>query len=203
MSRQAHLPPRCPFQKKSVSRHIHDPISPPPRTELYPRHHKSSSQSSIPEEQPAWLDDLLSDPDVNAVGKFHRRSASDSVTLVDGIVDAFPGLDPHKDEESSVEDGSCSRLQSSCMYGPNSPRKRSNLTFSENALVSALSECGSENPLQCVDDSLCISGIHYSDVQIDACASTGELNAETKMAKRFESELPCLVEFQLLSVSLC
>ncbi|KAK1574800.1 hypothetical protein Q3G72_000069 [Acer saccharum] len=151
------------------------------------RDHKSSSQSSILEEQPAWLDELLSDPDVNPVGKFHRRSASDSVTLLDGIADALPGLNPLKDGENSVEDGTCSGLQSNCMYGPNSPRKRDNLTFSENALVSALSECDFENPLQYVDDSLCISGINHSD-NIDMCASTGELNAETKMAKRHSGQ---------------
>ncbi|KAK1567584.1 hypothetical protein Q3G72_013874 [Acer saccharum] len=187
MSRQAQLPPRCPFQKKPVSRQVHGPISPLARTESYPGHHKSSSQSSILEEQPAWLDKLLSDPDVNPVGKYHRRSASDSVTLLDGIADALPGLNPLKDGENSVEDGTCSGLQSNCMYGPNSPRKRDNLTFSENALVSALSECDFENPLQYVDDSLCISGINHSD-NIDMCASTGELNAETKMAKRHSGQ---------------
>ncbi|KAI9157685.1 hypothetical protein LWI28_026291 [Acer negundo] len=187
MSRQAQLPPRCPFQKKPVSRPVHGPISPLSRTESYPGHHKSSSQSSILEEQPAWLDELLSDPDVNPVGKYHRRSASDSVTVLDGIADAFPGLNPLKDGENSVEDGTCSGLQSNCMYGPNSPRKRDNLTFSENALVSALSECDFENPLQYVDDSLCISGINHSD-NVDMCASTGELNAETKMAKRHSGQ---------------
>ncbi|KAH7547714.1 hypothetical protein JRO89_XS14G0006000 [Xanthoceras sorbifolium] len=198
MSRQAHLPPRCPFQKKSISRAIHDPISPPSHTESFPKDHKSSSQSSILEEQPPWLNDLLSDSDVNPVGKFHRRSASDSVTLLDGIVDAFPGLNPLKDDENSVEDGTSSGLQSNCMYGPNSPRKRSTLTISENVLVSALSECAFENPLQYVDDSLCSSGINHSDMNIDLCASTVDLNSETKMGKRFESELPCLVESEIL-----
>ncbi|KAL5735212.1 hypothetical protein ACOSP7_033073 [Xanthoceras sorbifolium] len=188
MSRQAHLPPRCPFQKKSISRAIHDPISPPSHTESFPKDHKSSSQSSILEEQPPWLNDLLSDSDVNPVGKFHRRSASDSVTLLDGIVDAFPGLNPLKDDENSVEDGTSSGLQSNCMYGPNSPRKRSTLTISENVLVSALSECAFENPLQYVDDSLCSSGINHSDMNIDLCASTVDLNSETKMGKRHSGQ---------------
>lgn len=193
MSRQAHLPPRCPFQKRPVSRPFHDPISPLQRTESYPGHNKSSFQSSILEDQPTWLDDLLSDTGANSVGIIHRRSSSDSVTLLDGLADSFSGLNPRKDDENSVENETCGGLESACVYGPNSPRKRGNLTFSENAIVSALSECVVENPLQYVDESLCISGINHSDLKGDAWTSTGELNAETKMAKRFRSELLFLI----------
>ncbi|KAI7978889.1 Basic leucine zipper 6 [Camellia lanceoleosa] len=90
MSRQAHLPPRCPFQKGTVTRPIRD---------SYPRHQKSISQSSILEEQPAWLDDLLSDLDANSKGILHRRSTSDSVTLLDGLV-SLPTLPPLSNEEN-------------------------------------------------------------------------------------------------------
>lgn len=196
MSRQPHLPPRCPFQKKHVSGPIHDPISPPQRAESYVRHHKSSSQSSIPEDQPAWLDNLLSDPGANSVGILHRRSASDSVTLLDGIVGSFLDLNPRNDDKNLDGHEACSGLESSCLYGPNSPRKRSNLTFAGNAIVSALSESALENHLlQYVDESLCISGVIPSDLNGDTHTLTGEHNAETKMTKRFESELPCLLCF--------
>lgn len=196
MSRQPHLPPRCPFQKKHVSGPIHDPISPPQRAESYVRHHKSSSQSSILEDQPAWLDNLLSDPGANSVGILHRRSASDSVTLLDGIVGSFLDLNPRNDDKNLDGHEACSGLESSCLYGPNSPRKRSNLTFAGNAIVSALSESALENHLlQYVDESLCISGVIPSDLNGDIHTLTGEHNAETKMTKRFESELPCLLCF--------
>lgn len=185
MSRQPHLPPRCPFQKKHVSGPIHDPISPPQRAESYVRHHKSSSQSSILEDQPAWLDNLLSDPGANSVGILHRRSASDSVTLLDGIVGSFLDLNPRNDDKNLDGHEACSGLESSCLYGPNSPRKRSNLTFAGNAIVSALSESALENHLlQYVDESLCISGVIPSDLNGDTHTLTGEHNAETKMTKR-------------------
>lgn len=185
MSRQPHLPPRCPFQKKHVSGPIHDPISPPQRAESYVRHHKSSSQSSILEDQPAWLDNLLSDPGANSVGILHRRSASDSVTLLDGIVGSFLDLNPQNDDKNLDGHEACSGLESSCLYGPNSPRKRSNLTFAGNAIVSALSESALENHLlQYVDESLCISGVIPSDLNGDTHTLTGEHNAETKMTKR-------------------
>lgn len=185
MSRQPHLPPRCPFQKKHVSGPIHDPISPPQRAESYVRHHKSSSQSSILEDQPAWLDNLLSDPGANSVGIFHRRSASDSVTLLDGIVGSFLDLNPRNNDKNLDGHEACSGLESSCLYGPNSPRKRSNLTFAGNAIVSALSESALENHLlQYVDESLCISGVIPSDLNGDTHTLTGEHNAETKMTKR-------------------
>ncbi|KAG5237906.1 basic leucine zipper [Salix suchowensis] len=132
MSKQSLLPPRCPFQKHVVSRPIHD---------SFPQHHRSPSQGSILEEKPAWLDDLLSDEDADSRGASLRRSASDSVTLLEGIVDSFSGLSP------------------SSMYGPNSPRRRGgNVTFSENAIASALSEYAFQNPLQHADGSLFISG---------------------------------------------
>ncbi|XP_057978901.1 basic leucine zipper 2 isoform X2 [Malania oleifera] len=185
MSRQAHLPPRCPFQKKVAPRSTHEPIPPTPRRgyDLRPQHHKSSSQSSILEEQPAWLDDLLDDSDLNSKGTSHRRSASDSLTLLDGIVDQFPSLTP-LNEERSVCNESCSKLESDCMYGPNSPRRRGSLTFSENAIVSALSEYVSQNTMQYIDKSHSISGIACSDLRGDGCRPAGELNAETKTVKR-------------------
>ena len=179
MSRQSLLPPRCPFPKHAVSH---------PILESNPQHHRSPSQGSILEEKPAWLDDLLSDEDADSKGKCLRRSASDSVTLLDGIVDSFSGLSPYNDEAASGSNETCSGLQSASMYGPNSPRRRGNVTFSENVIASALSEYAFQNPLQYVDGSLCISGTQPLDQMGSACGSDGELNGETNPVKRLESE---------------
>jgi len=160
MSRQSLLPPRCPFQKPVVSRPIHD---------SYPQHHRSPSQGSILGEKPAWLDDLLSDEDADSRGTCLRRSASDSVTLLEGIVDSFSGSSPYNNEAASGGGETCSGLESASMYGPNSPRRRGNVTFSENAIASALSEYAFQNPLQYVDGSLCIWGNTPLDSMGNAC----------------------------------
>ncbi|KAJ6901603.1 basic leucine zipper 34-like [Populus alba x Populus x berolinensis] len=179
MSRQSLLPPRCPFRKHVVSHPIH---------ESSPQHHRSPSQGSVLEEKPAWLDDLLSDEDADSKGKCLRRSASDSVTLLDGIVDSFSGLSPYNDEAASGGNETCSGLESASMYGPNSPRRRGNVTFSENAIASALSEYAFQNPLQYVDGSLCISGIKPLDQMGNACGSAGEFNGETNPVKRHSGQ---------------
>ncbi|KAL7184958.1 hypothetical protein ACSBR2_026992 [Camellia fascicularis] len=178
MSRQAHLPPRCPFQKGTVTRPIHD---------SYPRHQKSISQSSILEEQPAWLDDLLSDLDANSKGILHRRSTSDSVTLLDGLV-SLPTLPPLSNEEnlSSSETGRV--LESACMYGPNSPRRKDKVTFPENAVVSALSEYLPQNPMQYTDGDLNVSGMMQCDLARDVGGSAWDANNETKAMKRHSGQ---------------
>lgn len=175
MSRQSLLPPRCPFQKHVVSRPIHD---------SYPQHHRSPSQGSISGEKLAWLDDLLSDEDADSRGPCLRRSASDSVTLLEGIVDSFSGLSPNNNEAASGGGETCSGLESASMYGPNSPRRRGNVTFSENAIASALSEHAFQNPMQYVDGSLCIWGSAPLDSMGNACGLAGELNGETSTVKR-------------------
>ncbi|XP_011076869.1 uncharacterized protein LOC105161014 isoform X3 [Sesamum indicum] len=70
MSKQAQLPPRCPIQKKTMGCQATVPVSSPSckDTELHARksgHCESFWQSFILEEQPAWLNDLLSDTDSN------------------------------------------------------------------------------------------------------------------------------------------
>ena len=192
MSRQAHLPPRCPIQKKPIAGSIHDTVSHPLHINgSYPRHYKSASQSSILEEQPAWLDDLLSDSDLNSKGIPHRRSVSDSIALLDSLADVFPSLTPHADDANIDVNETCSGLESACTYGPNSPRQKSNVTFTENAIVSALSEYVSQDPVPYIDESLCISAIPYSHSEGDDCHSIGELDTEKKAEKRLESELTC------------
>uniref|UniRef100_A0A2N9GZF9 BZIP domain-containing protein n=1 Tax=Fagus sylvatica TaxID=28930 RepID=A0A2N9GZF9_FAGSY len=189
MSRQAHLPPRCPIQKKPIAGSIHDTVSHPLHiNESYPRHYKSASQSSILEEQPAWLDDLLSDSDLNSKGIPHRRSVSDSIALLDSLADVFPSLTPHADDANIDVNETCSGLESACTYGPNSPRQKSNVTFTENAIVSALSEYVSQDPVPYIDESLCISAIPYSHSEGDDCHSIGELDTEKKAEKRHSGQ---------------
>ncbi|XP_058208038.1 basic leucine zipper 34 [Rhododendron vialii] len=180
MSRHAHLPPRCPFQKKSTTRSIYDPLSPSSCKELYPRHQKSISQSSILEEQPEWLDDLLGDSDANTKGTLHRRSVSDSMTLLDGLVSL-------NDDDSSVSSETGSGFESGCMYGPNSPRSKGKFTFPESTMVSALSDCLFQNPMEYLDGGLCASGMVHCEVQ-DGSGLAGEANAESKADKRHSGQ---------------
>ncbi|XP_052186541.1 basic leucine zipper 34 [Diospyros lotus] len=191
MSRQAHLPPRCPFQKRTPTRSIHenhDSFSPSPckYIEAYPRHQKSISQGAILEEQPAWLDDLLSDTDTNTK-VVHRRSASDSVTLLDGLISPNSSVFNEDDDNLSLSETGSS-LESACTYGPNSPRRKGKLTLPENAMVSALSEYLSLKPMQCLDGDLCISGVVQCDSLQDTSGSAGEVNNEIKAAKRHSGQ---------------
>ncbi|XP_021901260.1 uncharacterized protein LOC110817147 isoform X1 [Carica papaya] len=186
MSRQGQLPPRCPFKKTPSSHPAHNTISiSPTNVQSHLGHHKSSFQSSIPEEEDeqSWVDDLLSDPNVNSNGNFHRRSASDSVTLVDGIVDSFAGLNPANGERDLMANETCNRLESACIYGPHSPRKRNNSTFLGNALALAFSECIPQKPLKCAQESTCVSGVTHSDSREDACQSLDVPSDEIKTSK--------------------
>lgn len=189
MSRQASLPPRCPFQKKAIPHQIQEFISPNPQknTGFTPRHHKSSSQSSILDDQPAWLDDLLTETDLNSTGMSHRRSASDSVTFLDRFV-PLSSLMPCKHENSIFNGNNCNGLGNDCIYGPNSPRRKGDMHFSENAIVSALSEHISHNQLQYIDGSVCISGCTLSDSNNDCCDTSDDLNPETKAVKRYSGQ---------------
>lgn len=174
MSRQAQLPPRGPFQKKPNTH-----LSPEAVPFAPPESLKSSLQSSILEEKPAWLDDLLSDPEMNSGGGTGlRRAASDSVTLLNDLMDSFPPFSLHDDEENSVESENGTGLESACMYGPNSPRKKDHLIHSGNALVSALSESISQ------DLNPAFHGITNSDSRVGSRAPLYDYAAETKMSKR-------------------
>ncbi|CAN4126375.1 unnamed protein product [Withania somnifera] len=185
MSRQAHLPPRCPFQKKPLTSTVPDPFSPPSHQHnlLPPRHQKSSSQSSILEEQPVWLDELLSDSGSSSSGIMHRRSASDSLTLLDGLV-SLDGFDKFDETESNASCESDSSSKTNCIYGPNSPRGKSNVTFAENAIVLALSECVSPNPLQYLDRCVSVSGAAQFESVGNTSGAVDDVNAEAKRMKR-------------------
>ncbi|XP_057471215.1 LOW QUALITY PROTEIN: basic leucine zipper 61 [Actinidia eriantha] len=185
MSRHAHLPPRCPFQKKIVTHPCNDPVSPSSckDMELYPRLQKSLSQSSILEDQRPWLDNLLSDSYTNAKGALHRRSASDSMTLLDGL-DSFPSLTLLNDDDSSVSSETGSALESACMYGPNSPRKKRHIHLSRECNGFSITEYLSPNPTQYLDGGLYASGMVQCDLVQDSIGSAGEANTDTKAVKR-------------------
>ncbi|VVA28251.1 PREDICTED: basic leucine zipper [Prunus dulcis] len=194
-TRQSHLPPRCPIQKKPNSGPMQDPISLLPHiNESYPRHQRSSSQSLM-EEQPSWPGNLSNDSESSNKGIVHRRSVSDSVTLLHGLADSFSSLSP-KNDEFSVDNGSYSGWNSVSLYGPNSPRQRGSLSISENALVSALSEYASHEPIQNMDGIPCIG---HSDSKGDDCHSIGELNAEIRAVKRHPGQRSRIRKLQYIA----
>ncbi|GAB4836218.1 hypothetical protein Ancab_001133 [Ancistrocladus abbreviatus] len=186
MSRQSQLPPRFPPPKKATACHSAESYSQnsPEGNDLSTRHQKSFSQSSVLEDRAAWLDDLLSDAGLNSNGKFHCRSASDSVTLLDGLV-------PHQilasgnDDESSASDESGSALESACVYGPNSPRGKSNFNFTDNAVLVALSDYINPSPMQYAQENAQSSGSTPFYLEGDHhCGASNELNTEQKAEKR-------------------
>lgn len=181
MSRHAQLPPRCPLQKKTVAPQVHAPVSPFPGkdTESHFRqlgNYKISPESFISEDQPPWLSDLLSDLDLNSNNSTgHSRASSDSSSLLDGV-DAFQDLDEKEATDSGEPDD---ELGSSCMYGPNSPRRKDKLGFPENEIASAFSEYAGQNSMQHFDGY----GVQ-SDSYRDARASADEISSDNKLMKR-------------------
>ncbi|KAJ4971382.1 hypothetical protein NE237_004481 [Protea cynaroides] len=189
MSRPAYaqLPPRCPLQTRASRRVQDPPVSPTlPRNDgLRALHRRSPSQSSILEEQPSWLDELLTDSDTPSRGTLHRRSASDSLAFVEGSA-SFPSISSVIDCQRAVSDETGNGLVGDCVYGPNSPRRRSNITHSRD--LSALSEFVAQKPLQYLSGNLCLSETIQSDSKGDTCSSNGELDPEAKMAQRHPAQ---------------
>ncbi|XP_010247101.1 PREDICTED: uncharacterized protein At4g06598 isoform X3 [Nelumbo nucifera] len=188
MSRQAHLPPRCPPQNRASSCSTQGTVSQTLQGngELYLHHHRFHSQSSILEEQPSWLDDLLGDSDTNLKGIIHRRSASDSLTLLEAP--ASLNLTSNADIKNTISDETGTGMEAACIYGPNSPRCRSNLTHSKDSIVSALSEYVPQTPLQHSSKNLCIPETAQSYLEGGACGLNNELHSETKAAKRHSGQ---------------
>lgn len=159
MSRQAHLPPRCPFKNRGLLPRALDSTS---QTTLY----RFPSQGSILDEKPSWLDDLFTDSDSSPGGISHRRSSSDSAAILEVPTTLAGPVSPvsegstssvgtlHKSPEATDEGETNSGFEArsgyeaSCVYGPNSPRQKSKLTSSESSLVSALLENVPQNSLR-------------------------------------------------------
>ncbi|KAL8050445.1 hypothetical protein ABFX02_06G082500 [Erythranthe guttata] len=185
MSRHSQLPPRCPLQKKAVVPHANNiPLS--EDSEFRSRgfgHNRSISQSSVLDEQPSWLNDLLSESESNSNITSHRRTASDSLMLLNGV-QSLQSLNSKKETADSCGPTEEDELGSSCTYGPNSPRRKNKLGFPEKEIVSAFSERVMQNPLQNLDEYISVSGAFQPGSFGSACASVGEMNAENKSMKR-------------------
>lgn len=188
-TRQTHLPPRprCPTQKKTFSGPINGSIAPTPPVNEFS--HDNSSLSSVLEDEPVWLGELLSDCESNSIGQPLRRSASDSVTLLDGLADSLRSMCIAKDVENSVGNETCEQWDPSCTYGPNSPRRKCSSDFSNHSMVSALSEF--------------VHLHHAAPVHADACSfaensssnlngnineSVRDFNTNENAAKRLDSK---------------
>ncbi|KAK6135978.1 hypothetical protein DH2020_030250 [Rehmannia glutinosa] len=166
MSRHAQLPPRCPLQKKPMAPQANFSISSPSCKDIdfHPMQRGHYKSNSILEEQPAWLNDLLSD------------------------------IDSISNDSCEPDDG----LESSCMYGPNSPRRKNTLEFPEKEIVLAFSECVTPNPLQHLDGYSSVSGVLPSDFG-DASPSAGEISNENKPMKRHPGQRSRARKLQYIS----
>ncbi|KAJ1419992.1 Basic-leucine zipper domain [Sesbania bispinosa] len=87
--KHALLPPKIPFPMVSQAYAEYMPkptigskVVQKPR-EGNPHHQRTSSESLVIEDQPSWLDDLLSEPETPIRRGGHRRSSSDSFAYVD------------------------------------------------------------------------------------------------------------------------
>ena len=152
------------------------------------------SLGTILEEQPSWLDEILIDSDDNPKGTLHRRSASDSAAILEVPSDLQCPISEASEENflstvavlKPVEIGerseACSGFEGSCVYGPNSPRQKSNLTNSE---VTALMESIPPNKLQYVTVDLpACDAIRQFGPKGDFQVSAGDLDPE-KATRRY------------------
>ncbi|KAL0736592.1 hypothetical protein Bca4012_012802 [Brassica carinata] len=191
MSRPGQLPPRCPIPKKlSLNPYADTYYSSSSPVESYiGHHHKSPTQDSTLEEQPAWLDELLRDKTdgmllTGGCGGGGgppaplRRSASDSVVLLGDISADFAGLNNQSEDEESLTSEACGELESACVYGPNSPRAKNSSSFSDNPIASAFSDYGPQNSDDTVKGSIC------PPVAENACGSMGVPNAKRNPGQR-------------------
>lgn len=200
-TRQTHLPPRprCPIQKKTTAGSINGPIVPtPPVNEFFLHHDNSSSLSSGLEEEPTWLNELLSDRESNSRGQPLRRSASDSVTILDGLADSLGSLCIVKDVENSVGNETCEQWDPSCIYGPNSPRRKCSSDFSNYSMVSALSEFVHLHHGAPVHRDICsVAENSSTNLKGDVNESVREINSDENAAKRSDSNIFLCFQFFL------
>ncbi|MQL99757.1 hypothetical protein Taro_032482 [Colocasia esculenta] len=182
MSRSAHRPPRCPFQSRgspndSPNYSIDIPALDADKDDgVKAQHHKFLPQDSLFEEQPLWIDDLLGDSEMSPKGVFLRRSASDSAAVLKVLTEAFADMDTQADEVScgTVEQaqGTEARggLEASCVYGPNSPRHKTELIQPESSMVSALWEGIPQSPFQYVGMDF------HGGSEVDQCNPKGNVH---------------------------
>lgn len=196
MSRPANLPPRCPFQNRGL---LSRAVDSTPQTTLY----RFPSQGSIIDENPSWLDELLTDSESTPRGISHRRSLSDSAAILDVPTALGAPLSPisegnassagalYKSTEATYEGETDSGFEAGsefkaiCVYGPNSPRHKSKLTSSESSIVTALLENVPQNPLQYVTvDFPSTSNNSVSNVSSDVLVAAGDHDPEKASRRR-------------------
>jgi hypothetical protein len=101
-------------------------------------------------EEPFWFDDLLTEgPKRNLNLKPIRRSCSDSEAILNALTSCQGEFEDivETDEIDSLSEVGLG-LESSCLYGPNSPRQKSQLSSNESSMVNAVLENVPSNPLQ-------------------------------------------------------
>ncbi|KAL9235877.1 hypothetical protein vseg_010609 [Gypsophila vaccaria] len=187
MSRPSNLPPRCPLQRKSVRQAPSEPWSCKNTrrvNEFGIRRQKSLSQGSMFEDHPAWFNDLLSDGDSISKGMVHQRSASDSGTLFDDLVPNMGFSLGSPKEQLDCEEGGNS-LEAGCVYGPNSPRRKSNVDCSDTSALLALSDYVNQswNSEQFVEDGCWSSRHAHFDMNGDCYGSLNDIDGERKTEK--------------------
>ncbi|XP_038892254.1 basic leucine zipper 2 isoform X2 [Benincasa hispida] len=191
-ARQTHLPPRprCSIQKKTIAGPINGSTAPTPTVNEFSLHHDNySSPSSMLEDEPVWLGELLSDREPNSIGQPLRRSASDSVTLLDGLADSLRSLCIAKDVENSVSNETCEQWDPSCTYGPNSPRRKCSSDFSNYSMVSALSEFVRLHHAAPVHADVCsLAEKSSSNSNGNISESVRDVNSDENAAKRHNGQ---------------
>lgn len=129
------------------------------------------------------MDDLLSDLNSTSGGRFHCRSASDSMDFLDDLVSQSIPLS-HNDDENVTSDRIGGALELACVYGPNSPRRKVNEEFMGNSVLTALSECASQTQLPFLQEISYSSWPSHFDSWGSSVGSVDEMNVESKDEKR-------------------
>ncbi|KAJ4761600.1 Basic-leucine zipper (bZIP) transcription factor family protein [Rhynchospora pubera] len=185
MSRSPHLPPRCPTQMKGLS-----PSAPEftPQSKTYP-----NGESPFPE-QPSWFDDLLTEiPKMNLNLNPIRRTCSDSAVILDVLTTGQREFEKiTRNDETDCLSEVAFGLESGCLYGPNSPRQKSQLSTNESSMVNAVLENVPSNPLQylVLDPESC-SGSRpasvFTEITGNGDASNGTVNHDPDRNSRRRS----------------
>ncbi|WOL12734.1 basic leucine zipper 6 [Canna indica] len=157
MSWPAPLPPRSPFHSRGLPRRALDSAPYSPQND----NHRFPSNSHVLDEQPLWLDDLLTDHEIRPRGISLRRSSSDPVALLEVATSIHGPISPvyqedalsdclvYEPTEADADTQIGNRFESgSCIYGPNSPRQKSKLADSESSMMAAFLENVPSNQLQ-------------------------------------------------------
>ena len=165
MSSSPHLPPRCPVHRSDLV--LGSTFRTAQRETWLSTDDRFLSQGSFLEEEASWLDDLSINPKTSTKGVSLRRSASDPVALLEASSNfhsiVYPGCEVNSISTMEGSETDCD-LETSCIYGPNSPRQKNELTYLESVMVSALLENVSQNSCQHLrEDCPAGSRIVYSD----------------------------------------